>query len=216
MELRKNGFLYKVAYGLRKNKPERSNLCRFFWRVLLSVILVWPPYGLFKAIDYGLIRFLLGTPIAFLGFGYCPLLQRKWLVGYGGGHKLPFRPISWWPKLKNGEHIMPFVGLLIIAVIPACIAGTVWCFYKAGVFVWHNPWVTLLGTPTFAVILLLNLLNWWLTWYTRRSKKSNGGVVSAVVKREGRDVVGLFAAYIKAKKDKVCPTVQFTEKPAIS
>jgi hypothetical protein len=42
MELRKDGFLYAFAYAWASNPPEKTSLCRFFWRLILSLCFGWP------------------------------------------------------------------------------------------------------------------------------------------------------------------------------
>ncbi len=189
--------LYSVAYGYTSRKPLNTNLCQFFWRVVLSLLVVWPLLTLWKVVAYGLIRGV-GSVIAFVLFG-CRLTSWK-EVDFDDITTLDittlFKQISWWPKYEgvNISLATIFAGLLCIVVI--CLVGAFLVYFAiyrglvCGVLFANS----IAGTLTLSVIGLIVL----------------AVVFSIVTKTEGRKVVKEF---IKAKKQKVCPLISFVDDP---
>lgn len=83
MVLSKGGLFYRLAYGgMRENKrPERSDLCRFFGRLLLWTLVVWPLMWLSSGVFH---------LVFFLGGGYTDS-KNIWSEG-SQVHWLPFLP----------------------------------------------------------------------------------------------------------------------------
>lgn len=182
MQLRKDGFIYKVAYRYRGAETKQTNVCRLFWAFTLSLLLVWP-FIILIFIPLQCILLLL----CFVGgalFGVRPNVLK------GDADNLIFVAYTHWPKW-HGRNVMP--GLLVLAI--GAGYGLFWVsafLYAARAVIWavlmnHDTW--------FVVSAMLSTA--LLVWLIRALWK--GGAFN------------LTKAYLKAKKDKVCPTVLFVE-----
>lgn len=176
MELSKKGWLHKIAYGwyLDENKiPERTNLCRFFWRVLLSSLFVWP-----FVVIVGLVAFLfyfsIATPIG-LSMGYKPTLLSSETAGL-------FTPASWRSVTKRVWQIFG------VALLIGAFSWLVWSFSLNAFRFFSRP--TKGRTTTLFIFAVIALVVAWHVW--RRS-----------------EFFQLLKARVKAKKDKVCPIIEF-------
>lgn len=202
MELKKDGVLYGVAYGWTSSKPLNTNLCQFFWRVVLSFFVVWPLFTLWKVVDYSLIRGV-GSVIAFVFFG-CRLTSWKETVWYQRDRhvapSLPFKQISWWPKYEgvNISLASIFTGLLLIAMICFVVCAMAYMLVYEGFYkLVFCGWLFANSTATTLTLSLIGLIVLAV-------------VYSIVTKTEGWKMTSEF---VKAKKQKVCPLISFVDDP---
>ncbi len=107
MEISKNSWMYKVAYGANDFKPNTGNLCKFFWKFVFMLFIVWPV-------------------VIFVGL---PIMGLLWLIGFF----FAARPSIYesdnatdlmqfyqnWPRVK-GFRVLPiyFVLLGSLAFVP--------------------------------------------------------------------------------------------------
>ena len=183
MEFRKDGLLYQTAYFLAK-KPERTNLCSLFWRLMFALFVIWPLALIvfILAVVMSIIFNIIGTPIAFLLFGYRPGSFTSF-EGFMNNFPVSFKRISWWPKVM-GLHVMPGIILLVVGIV--WLAG-----YLIKLFFVNVVFASTLGIVIFTlgVIALLGFIAY-----------------SVLHDSEGYQVV---REYAKAKKAKYCPLVEF-------
>lgn len=193
MELNKN-ILYSVAYGYTKiqKRPNQTNLCRFFWRVLLSAILFWPLFFILDIIIRGF-----GSIIAFLFFGLRPTSWKETcFIDKEKFTIYPFKEISWWWRTSDGFYVMPapiyLLVFFILAVVVLLYEGFVLAYHKAFhpglVFIFSSPlniiiFFLVIAIALFLIIMETLRIEWWK----------------------------LVKAYIKAKKEKVCPIIYFKD-----
>ncbi|OGY63857.1 MAG: hypothetical protein A3I24_00200 [Candidatus Harrisonbacteria bacterium RIFCSPLOWO2_02_FULL_41_13b] len=177
MEIRRDSFLYRVAY-FYKNKespqPIVTNLCLFFWRFILAfpVALV-----VFSAI-YVVVTLL--YVVAFL-FG-------RYLED--GGGEIIFCSYRKWPKIGD-YRILP-IGVLSVLLAGFGIFWLVTAiinFYREiGNFLLSNFVLLSAG-----IIVFLALAIW------------------GIVKLKQTELGKMIAVYLVAKKQKVCPIIQFVD-----
>ncbi len=104
MEISKNSWMYKVAYGLNETRkqPDTGNLCRFFWKFMLMLFIVWPlviiAVGLFTGITYLIGFFFAARPRIFKGDPSNP--------------DAPMRFYQNWPRVK-GFRVLPIYFVLL-------------------------------------------------------------------------------------------------------
>jgi hypothetical protein len=109
-------------------------------------------------------------------------------------HPFPFVPVSWWPKWRrDGTNIMPIV---LIGVVAIGVMLVFFCYVVLwlGLVKWFFVGMvfgTAIGQWSFWILLVLSALF---------------GVYSAVRNTEGWQMT---KAFLKAKKDRLCPFVEF-------
>ena len=190
MKLNKQGSLYKTAYGWSKTQPNHASLCRFFWRVVFSIFPIWPAYACWKLIDWVLIRGLGSIP-AFVVFG-CRL------TSWDDPEKesiFPFKTISWWPRTNDGQPInLASIMLVLFNVFGGCLILYM-VFYKL-----FYEWLLLgicFSSPLNSVITLTSVALCII------------GCSSIFITDSEWWKMG--KAFLKAKKEKVCPYIDFVD-----
>ncbi len=196
MTFDRNGMLFKIAYNWNPDyrkvnesiKPHKTSICSLFWLTVFAVLAAWP-FIIFGRI-FGWVVRIVGFLPALILCGYRP-------AGPGwrcieADNMFPFVPISWWPK-RDGINIMPiFVVAFLFALIVLLYIGyfILWeglvkLFFIGMVF------GTTIGQWSFWILLVLSAFL---------------GVYSAVRNTEGYQMT---KAFLKAKKDRLCPFVEF-------
>lgn len=182
MEIKKNSFLWKIAYTW-SNKEEAqevktTNLCRFFWRVMLGLVLATVVIILYYVIL--LCEFLFGFFVA------------RYPVAKGiHSQKGPFNIVKYqkWPTVK-GHRIYPIVVLLISAAAIGIV--------EVGI---HYPKDLMYGIGILiglvALVVLVAIKGWFITSGFKRFRRS--------------DAYRLTKEYLRARKEKVCPTIIFVD-----
>lgn len=183
MEINKNGLLYKIAYGWSPSfSPSQTNLCRFFWRVVFSLLVVWPLYGI--AI---LLVFLFINMFFLIGFFF----------GCHPTTKEPFAPYRKWPTIK-GYRILPVYLVLFAAIAywhQALWNALVWTWTKPVTGVWDAATLNInIGFAVVGSVVLIGLVSY------------------GIYKFQDTDAAKLLKAYLKAKKEKMCPIVRFVDE----
>lgn len=186
MYLQRGGFIDRVAYGYRgADKPAQTNLCKLFWRFLLSLFIVWPSH------------ILVVLPLAYTIEGLCfvfafPFAMRP-RVFKQDGKGSAFVPIQHWPK-RDGQNFKPIWPMLAIAAgVGLWFAGVALYSVRLAILAFltnHVTW-TVANAMVFTVLLV---------WLIRGLSKSG--------------TFAFVAAYVSAKKQRVCPTVTFVDASA--
>ncbi len=125
MEINKNGALYKLAYFL-EDPPEQVNLCQFFWRLVLMIIIVGPICLVVEAL-----------------FGFS-VNSNRFVVQWPKIRKFPLMPAT----------VLPVLALLYAVCVGLCSLAT-WARYghhNGNIF--HAPGVALLLSIICTVLLL--------------------------------------------------------------
>ncbi len=183
MQLKRNGFVYKVAYDWSSNDTYETSVCTLFWRFLFGFFVVWP-LGLL--LIFGLI-----LPWGVLALAAVP--------SFSGETDELYVPIKKWPLKIGGNNIS--LGMILLAAmvlwmlaIPplslmkgASVDTSVWMLY--GAVMGTILWMFLVGG---GVVLLYKATK-------DRVERNDGGFTS------------LLLAYIRAKKQRVCPKVEFVD-----
>ncbi len=191
MKLRKNSWHYKWAYLLTNEKPQYTNLCKYFWRLIgMSIVNV--------------IMIVTGSiGIAFVFLANLLIFPRI-MVFWSNSPSLEFKPIKWWPCV--GRYQRSISPLLILAVVslywvgPWAYPGIESFFTKA--YAWVNSssstgWVfagSVIGAMFALVMLILGM-----TGRLRRMKKW-------FCQTDGWRI---FSGYVKAGYR--CPIIEFVE-----
>ncbi|HEX8974569.1 MAG TPA: hypothetical protein VF817_03730 [Patescibacteria group bacterium] len=187
MKIKKEGFVYKVAYGLSGGCPRKTNLCKLFWRFLLMFFIGWPIVGIaycaihfifyifFPAIGYTLGFWIAHRPPVFKG-------------DYKGDSLIPYDK---WPTIK-GWRVYPIYGVAVAFILfnpkdtmmvgRSTIVGIAKHTVFSGFF-----WSWVAGVAVFVILLCM----------TKAVKKS--------------ETYKMFVEFAKAKKQKICPTVEIVE-----
>ncbi len=200
MNLSKNSILYKIAYGYSDlfsgNYKQRStNLCFLFWRVLFSLLFIWPIIILVVPILLA-ITWLVLTFIMFLFGGYAKF-ERNFddsETGNYGALVLTFEPISSWPEIM-GTKIWP------LHIILSCFCFTVCGWTILNIM---RDWAALsansfnLGFKIFLSMILSGFVVILLGLFFKNSSKIKAG-----------ESYQLFREYFRAKKEKFCPIISF-------
>lgn len=201
MEIKRNSWMYKVAYGFEAKKPKRTNLCSFFWKFVLMLLGGWPlaliAMGVFFALGV-VVVFITFISGFFAGFfvGYRPSIYE------GESRKKFWIPYKKWPKIK-GYRILP-----IYFVLPVLV------YFAVNVLDWTALWIMLSGLPAailsmifgmlgvlsfLAIAAIIFLLMAGIVW----------GVVALFDRFFKTGIGTLIKEYVKAKKRKVCPIIKF-------
>lgn len=105
MQLNKNGFVYKVAYGMLTeiSRPDRVNICGIFWRFIIMFFIGWP------------VNFLMFAAVWAWIFIWSFLFKAAY-VDLKGEDTYALIYFKKWPKIR-GHRIAPIWILLAAAVI---------------------------------------------------------------------------------------------------
>jgi MFS family permease len=161
MNIRKNSFLWKMAYGSwgeLDREIKTTNLCKFFWRFVAAFFIVIPL-------------------IYIIGF----------FVAHGPDTKGILRPYRKWPKIK-GHHVYPITVFLIFVVALGIV--------RLGMYI--GMYNLIFGTSIIVGIVVLMIVVLWF-------------IASSFQTFRESDTFQLVRSYIRAKKDKVCPTITFID-----
>jgi len=220
MTLKKSSFVCKVAYPFTEDAklPKITSVCKLFWRFLLMLITVYPIMiaivvivvivsSIIFWIGYVPFKFLKGERVSGIkGFGdYCDKVVGNW------DDRNRWRPVDdksdndeayfeWknidrWPRTKQGERINfidTILGALVVAFLVAILSFlyyvTLYNLELKG-YDGHRSIAAALGTLcALGVIVALITLGY---------KKLSSGK--------------LIRSWWKAKKEKVCPIVEFVD-----
>ena len=177
MTIKRDGVLCKIAYGYKESSPGRISLCKLFWRVIWSAIVVWPIRMVAIPI------YALAISIGAIAIGYRP----GWLEGVRG--KGNFVRI---PYLYKFPPIVLF-GLwwIVHSILISIHVGLGHPSNRAS----QATVVILSVILAIAVIMLI-------TWLALE------GIRKLIFKRSYSESAQMIKAYLKARKDKVCPIVE--------
>ena len=191
MTFKHNGALHRFAYNWdpdsRRAKPARTDGCRLFWRSLFALFLAWPCVIGGRIVGW-IVRIVFAVP-AFILFGARPA-GPSWRFFDQEAPSLPFVPIKWWPRVK-GLRILPggiilVAALLAVVVIAICLVVITTVHVTAVIF-----FTSRIGEVVFGLLVLGGVY----------------GIVYAVYRNtEAWQVV---RGFVKAKKEKFCPIVEF-------
>ena len=117
-KIKKDSFVYKVAYGLTSFPPLQINHCRFWKRFILMLVIVWPIVILFLGIGMT-IGFIITLPFA----GRPAILKEE-----SGEFFIPYKK---WPKIK-GHFLRPIYFLLPLGL-----------YYFPGLYYFRSLFLTL-------------------------------------------------------------------------
>lgn len=194
MTIKKEGVLFKLIYGPEWFRdwaasdidwfeaPEKTNVCCLFWRMILSIFLIYPLIIFFGSITCACV--LLVAAIVIPLFWLIGLLFCHWI--YPDSNKdsnrlFKYKKIENWPLTFQGHQVYPISIIALLTIL----TGLVWSFVK-----WWDVW--LVG---FASLGFLALIIYFLP--------------SKFAKIRNSEFWQLIKAYWKAKKEKVCPIVTF-------
>lgn len=202
MQISCDSRLFKFAYPTQAKRwfpfkpehpslPPSTNLCRFFWRVVLLAPLSWFSAYLFVfLVDIPIFSVAFLTGCLAIPFGYRPSFLWKEEEG-----DCPWRRIKRWPlwlTLRSGRRIFP--GFVVLAIVFAFCGWEIlklWRFSFPHYLEGYSPlfW-SIVGVEMF----VLGLMILYLVWY-RAIKDS--------------EFHNLCREWYKAKKQKVCPIIKF-------
>ena len=189
MQLDKKSRLYRFAYynTPEKREPSKASLCRFFWRIvgmaLLTVIYV------IIVLVFGILFYL--TSILVLIFGG---LRPIWLFSKDDREKeqpSPWKTISWWPRWR-GHYVVPIVVLSPFIGVAALASLLYWVLpaLVRGVAVVYDS--SLYSMIFFGILVAILVVVGLLFFFNS-------------------DAWQLTKAFIKAKKEKICPIINFVD-----
>lgn len=218
LTLKKSSFIFRLWKRLMINGPfskmseecfaeelERANLCKFFWQVVGQVIGTVIICGIFWFV----------APV-FLTLGACAVIVAL-VLGY--------RPCNVIENFKSGLHELTWVFLPMYPVgyiIPFITVDDTYCHYRT---------IRLFGRALYPIHLLAPVLLYWLGqtfWLEYQTNEAfaqsvihlsllAGSFIGVIVVMAGilaankSEAGKLFRAYLKAKKDRVCPRIEFTD-----
>lgn len=161
MKLKKGGWLCRMT----GHSGEQISLCKFFWRVIYSGLVIWPIIGFFWVI------------VSFGGF----LFGKKFSDNSTHG---VFAPIKSMPSIF-GYRILPIYPIICLEIY----------------FNWPEsiPYV-LISVFVFSAFGLLVGGAWLI---------SHAESIVKYFRMSTPESYQLLKAYLKAKKDKVCPMIEF-------
>lgn len=186
MHLKKKGLVYNVAYGWKDDnkRPEKASLCRLFWAFLKGLFLAWPGVLLMMTIFYGL-TFTIGGI-----FGKRPPIFKGEEEKMGNEDVLV--RYEHWPTIRGFRPLPIHLVIIYVAyklittMVPGIIAAA---GHKAVALAKFS--VSSSGLIFWEIVLGVSILLWLVFRFPKTEV--------------GRMVVG----YAKAKKEKICPEVEF-------
>lgn len=174
MEISKKSWIYRVAYWhlFEEHRPDDANLCRFFWRVVLSVFILSPIFLFLAAV---------AEIVVFLFAHRCNFDAKE--------GEILFKPFNHWPRIGNHKVYPITLAPLILVVL----------YWKEIKTLLHYPIVMTTTYPIATLMVVVVWIGMWLAWLTYGFAKRRPGIGQII------------RAYIKAKKDRVCPMIKFVE-----
>lgn len=134
MKLKKDGWIAVIAYCGESRVPEKTSLCKLFWRFIGMLFIVIP---------IGVIGILLGFVIGFL-IGYRPISDEGEIL---------FEPYKRWPSIKK-FRILPIYGIIIYGIFVIWPLIQPWLLFFVG--------AALLFSFLFTVVIgVLMALDWF-------------------------------------------------------
>jgi|AntAceMinimDraft_10_1070366.scaffolds.fasta_scaffold89083_2 hypothetical protein len=208
MKIKKDSYLYKIAYGRiwNTNKKDKeinnSNLCSFFWRIVFSVLIIWPIMGVI-IIVFGVILAILycfATPIAFFFGANKPTIFKK--------NDDFFAPIENWPTFY-GHRIIPIVPISIgVAIFGLIKWASIILDFVVDTFILIVYAVVSIKSSFTGTTIVVPI---WIQMIFGLVVLA--GFMIFIGKKTG--FWKLFFTYLEAKKDKMCPLIIFEEVPEI-
>lgn len=189
-----DGFVAKVAYGsiLKERKeihiPSKVSMCKLAWRFVTMLLVGW----LLQLLAGGIIALLFGIFFGIAGAVAFFIASYPHLHNNG---ELEFQHYKRWPKIR-GHQIYPLSILLPVAFIwlavnyPAIAISIGYCVAV----------IALIILAAFLVCMCVE----WREKRGQRPPSSKPGPVRLAVE------------YLKAKKQKVCPIVEFVPRNAVT
>lgn len=186
MELKKKGIVFKVAYGwIDENKyPQRTTLCRLFWRFLFWLFIAWPIVWTVVAI--------VATIMYVVGFFFA---ARPTFFKDDRNTCQPMCYYHKWPKIKE-RRIYPIWPVLAI------ILGSFFFLNAAELRkdlsgLGHGLVKFTILSPVFWKVALAFAVLVAAVWAWSAAAKSEPYM--------------MFKAYLRAKKEKVCPIIKIVD-----
>lgn len=199
MNVNPDGALFKITYGWGK-VPNQTSVCLMFWRALLSLLIIWP--WIFGTRLFGwIVRIVFAIP-AFLLFGHRPAgPDWRFKDQLPSELGLPFVPIKWWPRTSKGIMIMP--GVIILLIIVAAIIVWVVIYFFLYKFLYGMVTRDFFGGIVFGTTAGLWIFSSFMAL-----------AFLFILYLYASDTEGwrLFKAFVRAKKNKVCPLVTFEKE----
>ena len=200
MDIQRYGFWHELGFETPLLDPVmrgEMSLCIFVWRCVFGLLIGWPLIGLKNAFIWCLIGIaaVVVTPVAFLFAHRIPVLKSDTTPKFTV-------PIKNWP-LVGGHRILPiwFVG---VAYVAACGFGIRHICIESYAFVTSGELTTVLGlVDPYTVSMIMFLVG--VIGIAAGLIIIPNMIINKAVRSEGWKIL---VAYIKAKKDKVCPMVK--------
>lgn len=102
LPIRKDGWIYKIAYGCRRSKPKQSTICGIFWAFTTSLFLIYP------------LAFLTYTILLAVCFVVGLLFAKRPAI-FEEDSDFPFVSYHHWPQWQ-GENVRPIILIFIYAL----------------------------------------------------------------------------------------------------
>jgi len=189
MKINKNSFLYKWAYADCRRQHPPTNLCQFARRVILMTITWLFIYNL-------LLLFFLFAPL----FGFIMdfrCFTSHWRTKIPSPDKeKKFEPFHRWvPKIK-GTPVSPILVSVVALILYGVVAGVVWLVLNVSSMTTN----LLSQEPLISTRIAI--------WFFASTSCFGVAMVARFLWRETHEVV---KAWWQAKKDRLCPIVEFVE-----
>lgn len=199
MKIKKDSLLFKIAYGhfFAERVPQKTSLCRLFWRIIISILLAWPIEIIVNCFLWIVGVFIFPPVATFIcfWFGFRPDRRILWLR-FCKEEKFSCMVRYQLPKIKGCE-IFP-VYFLTIGWIVYSFVHLISSNIQLPDTLFNQATEMTAGIVIFASIVCMFFgLGFLFTNTFITVKKSSFGQ--------------LFLGYFKAVKDKACPIVDIVE-----
>jgi len=192
MEISKNSWLYEVAYLTIKeeNRPKMTNLCRFFWRIVLMLFIAWPALLII----------------------WCVFVIIASIVGFLVGERLSFSKSDDLRKEYKSDILVPYEHQLTVGgkrILPIQLILALGSGWLVGCYGW--------SVAKLLYYSLLSVGRYWLMDRLSVIAEFFIGIVGIiflwwlVYKLYNFEFVHFAKEYISARKQKICPIIRFTE-----
>jgi len=200
MQISRESFWFKVAFRRplfpkkdgRLQATKGTNLCTFFWRIISGLFIYWPFHFCVKCFALALVFAIFSAVglFSFLIAGYVPNNP------FGSEDDSLIRKVRSWPTFR-GKHIWPvtiwgpiFLGYLVWMIGPSVLSFLGSKISRVGDFLGNAPAGTYMVLVAIFALISLGMI-------FHHFRKSDGWKI--------------FRAYLKAKKDKVCPIITIVD-----